>query len=65
MSSDCVWKKLVLDAKKRDCYYNADDDKRLAQAIDMAAFELDLLEESDSRFKKLSLGDKLPTKFSK
>ncbi|KOM48274.1 hypothetical protein LR48_Vigan07g197800 [Vigna angularis] len=40
-------------------------DKRLVRAIDMVAFELDLLEEYDSRFKKLSLGDKLPIKFSK
>ncbi|KOM47107.1 hypothetical protein LR48_Vigan07g081100 [Vigna angularis] len=64
--SDSVWRKLVLDAKKRGCFYNADDDKRLVQAIDMAAFEFDMLEESDSRFKKLSLGDnKLPIKFSK
>ncbi|KAG2391386.1 Regulator of nonsense transcripts 1-like protein [Vigna angularis] len=53
--SDSVWRKLVLDAKKRGCFYNADDDKRLVQAIDMAAFEFDMLEESDSRFKKLSL----------
>ncbi|KAK7372270.1 hypothetical protein VNO80_05645 [Phaseolus coccineus] len=67
VSSDSIWRKVVLDAKKRDCFHNAEDDKRLSRAIDMAAFELDLLEESDSRFKKLSLGDKseIPVKFSK
>ncbi|KOM43120.1 hypothetical protein LR48_Vigan05g072400, partial [Vigna angularis] len=31
-------------------------DKSLVRAIDMTTFELDLLEEYDSRFKKLSLG---------
>ncbi|WVY90099.1 hypothetical protein V8G54_035613 [Vigna mungo] len=55
VSSDSVWRKLVLDAKKRGCFYNADDDKRMVEAIDIAAFELDMLEESDSRFKKLSI----------
>ncbi|ESW13974.1 hypothetical protein PHAVU_008G242200 [Phaseolus vulgaris] len=64
VSSDSIWKDLVLDAKKRDCFHNADDDKRLSQAIDMAAFELDLLEETDSRFKKLRLGE-IPFKKSK
>lgn len=56
VSSDSVWRKLVLDAKKRDCFYNADDDKKLASTIKDAAFELEL-EESESRFKKFSLGD--------
>ncbi|KAG2372045.1 uncharacterized protein HKW66_Vig0210870 [Vigna angularis] len=32
-------------------------DKSLVRAIDMTTFELDLLEEYDSRFKKLSLGE--------
>ncbi|WVY90745.1 hypothetical protein V8G54_036259 [Vigna mungo] len=40
-------------------------DKSLVRAIDMNAFELDLLEEYGSHFKKLSLGDELPIKFSK
>nr|XP_023922880.1 uncharacterized protein LOC112034293 [Quercus suber] len=31
-----VWKELVLDAKKRRCFYNAHDDKGLAQAITVA-----------------------------
>jgi len=41
--SDSIWRKLVLDARKRDCFYSADDDKRLSRAIYMATFELDLL----------------------
>lgn len=53
VNSDSVWRKVVLDAKTRDCFYNAEDDKKLALAI-----ELELLEESESRFKKLSLWDK-------
>ena len=27
-----IWKELVIDAKKRGCFYNADEDDRLAQA---------------------------------
>ncbi|KAG4955112.1 hypothetical protein JHK87_040706 [Glycine soja] len=53
VNSDSVWRKVVLDAKIRDCFYNAEDDRKLALAI-----ELELLEESESRFKKLSLWDK-------
>ncbi|XP_028199642.1 probable helicase MAGATAMA 3 [Glycine soja] len=53
VNSDSVWRKVVLDAKTRDCFYNAEDDRKLALAI-----ELELLEESESRFKKLSLWDK-------
>ncbi|KAL2317322.1 hypothetical protein Fmac_031198 [Flemingia macrophylla] len=62
VNSDCVWKKLVLDAKKRDCFHNADDDKKLVRAIELAVFELELLEGSDqSRFKKINLDDKSET----
>ncbi|PQM32676.1 helicase SEN1-like [Prunus yedoensis var. nudiflora] len=39
-NSNSIWKKLILDAKKRDCFYNADDDKNLAQAIAAARLEL-------------------------
>ncbi|XP_057469573.1 uncharacterized protein LOC130758622 isoform X2 [Actinidia eriantha] len=31
--SNSVWKKLVVDAKARDCFYEAKDDKNLAQAV--------------------------------
>ncbi|CAK9156532.1 unnamed protein product [Ilex paraguariensis] len=33
INSGSVWKKLVMDAKARDCFYNAIDDRNLAQAI--------------------------------
>nr|KYP48372.1 Helicase sen1 [Cajanus cajan] len=57
INSNSVWRKLVLDAKKRHCFHDADDDKNLARAIKDAVFELELLE-SESRFKKLNLGEK-------
>jgi hypothetical protein len=34
-----IWKELVIDAKKRRCFYNADEDKGLAQAITVALVE--------------------------
>ncbi|BBG93688.1 hypothetical protein Prudu_001774 [Prunus dulcis] len=39
-NSNSIWKKLILDAKKRDCFYNADDDKNLAQVLAAARLEL-------------------------
>ncbi|CAJ1970809.1 unnamed protein product [Sphenostylis stenocarpa] len=56
-ASNSVWRKLVVDAKKRDCFHNADEDKKLSRAIKDAIFELELLE-SESRFKILSLREK-------
>ncbi|KAM2017071.1 hypothetical protein EV2_048385 [Malus domestica] len=41
VNSDSIWKKLVLDAKRRDCFHNADEDNNLAQAIAAALLELD------------------------
>ncbi|OVA00392.1 hypothetical protein BVC80_1181g7 [Macleaya cordata] len=41
IKSDTIWKKLVLDAKDRGCYYNADDDKKLSKAIIDVLVELD------------------------
>ncbi|XP_027368476.1 uncharacterized protein LOC113874453 [Abrus precatorius] len=58
INSDSVWRKLVLDAKQRDCFHNAAEDKKLGQAIEDALFEIELLEEPESPFKKLSLRDK-------
>ncbi|BBN69579.1 P-loop containing nucleoside triphosphate hydrolases superfamily protein [Prunus dulcis] len=40
ISSNSIWKKLILDAKKRKCFYNAHEDKDLAQAIAAALMEL-------------------------
>ncbi|MCL7033940.1 hypothetical protein MKW94_007093 [Papaver nudicaule] len=33
MNSNSVWRKIVLDAKGRGCYFNADDDKKLSKVI--------------------------------
>ena len=33
VNSKSVWKDLVLDAKKRQCFFYADEDKDLAKAI--------------------------------
>ncbi|KAG6656861.1 uncharacterized protein LOC122308314 [Carya illinoinensis] len=40
LHSGSVWKKLVLDAKERDCFHRADEDKSLAQAIVASLVEL-------------------------
>ncbi|MED6147956.1 hypothetical protein PIB30_048706 [Stylosanthes scabra] len=55
MKKEGVWKKLVLDAKERNCFHNAEEDKKLALAIAKSLFDLEhSLEEP---FKKLSLWD--------
>ena len=41
VSSQSVWMDLVLDAKHRKCFFNADDDKDLANAILEVKKELD------------------------
>ncbi|KAK1553169.1 hypothetical protein Q3G72_030003 [Acer saccharum] len=43
--SESVWESLVRDAKERQCFFNADDDKDLAKAILEVKKELDELEE--------------------
>ncbi|XP_021823824.1 probable helicase senataxin isoform X2 [Prunus avium] len=40
VNSDSIWKKLVLDAERRECFHNADEDNNLAQAIVAALLEL-------------------------
>jgi len=40
-----VWKLLVIDAKKRQCFFNADEDKELAKRIWDAKKELDQLDD--------------------
>lgn len=32
-NSGSVWKKLIIDAKERCCFHNAEEDKNLANAI--------------------------------
>ncbi|KAL5102077.1 hypothetical protein RYX36_006404 [Vicia faba] len=58
IDSYSIWRKIVIDAKIRDCFHNADEDKKLDQAIEDALFEVELLEESELPFQKLSLGGK-------
>lgn len=41
VNSDCVWERLVIDAKARGCFHNADEDESLAEAITAALVELD------------------------
>ncbi|PQM40344.1 uncharacterized protein Pyn_09227 [Prunus yedoensis var. nudiflora] len=40
VNSDSIWKKLVLDAERRECFHNADEDNNLALAIAAALLEL-------------------------
>ncbi|KAG5534410.1 hypothetical protein RHGRI_022510 [Rhododendron griersonianum] len=44
INSGSVWKELVVDAKARDCFYDANDDKNLAQAVAGALVELNQLD---------------------
>ncbi|XP_059643473.1 uncharacterized protein LOC132285322 [Cornus florida] len=39
-----IWSKLVMDAKARDCFFNANEDGNLAQAIITALIELNQLD---------------------
>jgi len=43
LKSGSVWKKLVLDAKERGCFYDANEDKNLARAITTALVESEKL----------------------
>ncbi|KAH7852086.1 hypothetical protein Vadar_020463 [Vaccinium darrowii] len=40
INSGSIWENLVVDAKARSCFYDASDDKNLAQAAEGALFEL-------------------------
>ncbi|KAL5102073.1 hypothetical protein RYX36_006400 [Vicia faba] len=62
VNSNSVWKKVVGDAKERKSFHNADDDKKLNQAIEDALFEFELLDDSASAFNKLSIRDISETK---
>ncbi|XP_058748085.1 probable helicase MAGATAMA 3 [Vicia villosa] len=56
IDSYSVWRNVVLDAKRRHCFHNANKDKKLAGAIEDALIEVELLEESELPFQNLSLG---------
>lgn len=45
VSMENVWKDLVLDAKKRQCFFDADEDKDLAKSILDAKKELNQLDD--------------------
>ncbi|XP_039685098.1 uncharacterized protein [Medicago truncatula] len=45
VSQENAWRYLVLDAKKRQCFFNADEDKDLARGIWDAKKELDQLDD--------------------
>ncbi|XP_060669691.1 uncharacterized protein LOC132799244 isoform X1 [Ziziphus jujuba] len=45
VGSQTVWRDLVLDAQKRNCFFNADDDKDLAKAILDVKKEFDQLDD--------------------
>ncbi|XP_051116031.1 uncharacterized protein LOC127241158 [Andrographis paniculata] len=40
MNSNTIWRKLVVDAKNRDCFYNACDDRNLSSAISTSLIKL-------------------------
>ena len=44
VSSKTIWQKIVVDAKDRGCFFNANDDKDLSTAIINAVIELDEVE---------------------
>ncbi|KAG4920415.1 hypothetical protein JHK86_049228 [Glycine max] len=56
MNSGSVWERLILDARARGCYHNADEDERLSDAIATSVIELgqvsDLLKLNSLLFKK-------------
>ncbi|KAK1402147.1 putative helicase MAGATAMA 3 [Heracleum sosnowskyi] len=71
-NSGSVWKKLVMDAKSRGCFYNVQDDKKLAIAISGALIsirQLDTLVARSLLFQdakwKVILGDSFVKSMSK
>ncbi|WVZ23907.1 hypothetical protein V8G54_002451, partial [Vigna mungo] len=49
INSNSVWRELVLDAKERNCFHNADEDNKLGEAIEDVILELELDESHFSR----------------
>ncbi|XP_014518833.1 uncharacterized protein LOC106776048 isoform X1 [Vigna radiata var. radiata] len=56
MNSGSIWERIVLDARSRGCYHNADEDDRLSHAITNSIIDLgqvgDLLHLSSPLFRK-------------
>ncbi|CAJ2652925.1 unnamed protein product [Trifolium pratense] len=60
IKSDSVWSNVVLDAKKRECFHNAEEDEKLARVIKKyVLFNYRLVEEFEPPFKKRNLGGKM------
>lgn len=57
MNSKSVWRNLIQDAKERSCFYNAEEDKSLAQAIASAKIEFIQLDKplNNSKWKVMTL----------
>ncbi|KAF6176494.1 hypothetical protein GIB67_007877, partial [Kingdonia uniflora] len=45
INSGSVWKKLVIDTKDQECFFNANDDEGLSKAIINSVIELDQLDD--------------------
>ncbi|PIA63253.1 hypothetical protein AQUCO_00200937v1 [Aquilegia coerulea] len=45
MNSDSIWKKVVMDAQKRGCYFNVDEDETLSEALIDSMLKLDRLQD--------------------
>ncbi|XP_038694941.1 uncharacterized protein LOC119992303 isoform X2 [Tripterygium wilfordii] len=58
-NSGSIWKKIVMDAKERGCFHNADEDEKLARAITASLVEPDqhYANRLSKTFSSLSLGD--------
>lgn len=59
INSESVWKELVVDAKLRGCFYNAEENKDLDKAITIALFdsEADVAESLSDRLAAIKLRD--------
>ncbi|TQE12863.1 hypothetical protein C1H46_001509 [Malus baccata] len=47
VKSESIWKKVIVDAKKRKCFYNAEEDKDLSQALAPALVDSSSFREVD------------------
>ncbi|KAF5186977.1 p-loop nucleoside triphosphate hydrolase superfamily protein, partial [Thalictrum thalictroides] len=45
VNSDSIWKKVVLDAQKRECYFDVDKDQTLSKALIDSMLKLDRLQD--------------------
>ena len=57
VNSGSVWRELVVDAKARGCFYNADEDKDLDRAMNEVMNEVDLSDSLSTKLAALKLRD--------